>query len=342
MVEAKAPPSDRLGRPLEDLRISVTDRCNFRCTFCMPAHQSYTFLARKHLLTFEEIAHLAGLFTRLGVRKIRLTGGEPLLRAELPTLVSKLAHTPGVEDLALTSNGALLGRFADGLAEAGLDRVTVSLHALDPDIFGRLSGLDVSVQTVLDGIAAAQRAGLGPVKLNTVVIKGVNDHELEALARFARDQGCVLRLIEFMDVGTLNRWDPSSVITAREIVSRIDRLWPLDPVSSSHRGEVAKRWRYRDGGGEIGVISSVSEPFCGDCTRARLSAEGTLMTCLFAQSGYDLKTPLRDGESDAELIERIRTRWSARTDRYSEARREALDEGTFAPAPKIEMFRIGG
>jgi len=341
-MHAKTPPIDRLGRPLEDLRISVTDRCNFRCTFCMPADRAYAFLPRREILRFEEIARLARLFTRLGVRKIRLTGGEPLLRADLPVLVARLAALDGVRDLALTTNGALLARSAEALAEAGLDRVTVSLHALDPKLFARFSGLDAPIERVLAGLEAAHSAGLGPIKLNTVVIKGGNDHEILRLAGFARERGYVLRLIEYMDVGTLNRWRPDGVLSAAEIVARIHAAWPLEPAARAYRGEVAQRWRYRDGAGEIGVISSVSQPFCGDCTRARLSAEGKVFTCLFAQIGHDLKTPMRTGESDRLLCERIAGLWAARRDRYSEQRGDDLARGRFEPSEKVEMFRIGG
>ncbi len=335
-------PKDRLDRPLEDLRISVTDRCNFRCTFCMPAEKKYDFIARSEILSFEEIVRLARVFVALGVRKIRLTGGEPLLRADLPKLVRRLAAIDGVRDLALTSNGALLPRHAQALADAGLDRVTISLHALDPVLFGTLSGLDVGVDRVLSGIAAAAEAGLRPIKLNTVVIRGQNDHEIVPLARFAREHGHTVRFIEYMDVGTLNRWDPAGVVSAREIVERIGEAWPVEAVDRDYRGEVANRWRYTDGSGEIGVISSVTAPFCGDCTRLRLSAEGKVFTCLFGKIGHDLKIPLRAGEDDETLAARIHDLWSARSDRYSEARGEALDAGRFVATDKVEMYRIGG
>ncbi len=336
------PLTDSLGRPLDDLRISVTDRCNFRCTFCMPADKRYDFLARREILSFEETTRLARIFVGLGVRKIRLTGGEPLLRAELPILIAALSTLDGVEDLALTSNAALLDRQAESLVEAGLHRVTVSLHALDPALFSRLSGLDVPIERVLNGLEAAQKAGLKPIKLNTVVIRGTNDHEIIPLARFAREQGHTLRYIEYMDVGTVNAWDPKGVFSAAEIIDLIDARWPLEALDPERRGEVASRWRYRDGGGEIGVISSVTQPFCGDCTRARLSAEGKVFTCLFGKVGHDLKTPLRDGESDAALADRIRSLWAARTDRYSEQRSVDLAQGRFQPSEKVEMFRIGG
>lgn len=336
------PPIDRLARPLTDLRISVTDRCNFRCSFCMPAHRKYEFLPKPQILTFEEIARLAAIFVGLGVRKIRLTGGEPLLRSAIETLVAELAILEGLEDLALTTNAYLLSEKARNLRQAGLDRVTVSLHSLDPETFGRINGLDLPLDRVLRGIETAVREGLGPVKLNVVVMKDGNEHEIENLARYGREIGAVVRFIEYMDVGTVNSWDPERVISAREIVERIDRVWPLEPVAKDHLGEVAHRYRYRDGGGEIGVIPSVTQPFCGDCTRARLSAEGKLYTCLFGAVGHDLRTPLRDGESDAELAARISAIWGRRTDRYSEERTAALRAGRFVAADKVEMFRIGG
>lgn len=333
---------DTFGRPMTDLRISVTDRCNFRCSFCMPADRKYHFLPRPQILNFEEITRVARLFVSLGVEKIRLTGGEPLLRTEIETLIAALAEIKGVEDLALTTNAYLLEEKADSLRDAGLARVTVSLHSLDPALFARVNGLGLPLEKVLRGIAAARRAGLDPVKLNVVAMQGVNDHEIVDLARFARDQGCVVRFIEYMDVGTVNRWDPDKVVSAAEIVDRIDAVFPLEPVGKTRAGEVADRYRYRDGGGEVGVITSVTQPFCGDCSRVRLSAEGQLYTCLFSSVGHDLKTPLRDGASDDQLRDRVRKIWSARTDRYSEERTAALRRGDFVPADKVEMFRIGG
>ena len=335
-------PRDLLGRGLSDLRISVTDRCNFRCTFCMPAHKKYNFLPRPQILSYEEIARLAGIFTRLGVDKLRLTGGEPLLRNDIEVLVAQLASLPGLQDLALTSNGFLLEQRARGLVEAGLDRVTVSLHSLDPQIFGRINGLDLPLDRVIDGVRAAVAAGLGPVKLNVVVMRDVNEHEIVDLARFAREEGCVVRFIEYMDVGTVNAWDPEGVVSARQILDRVDAVFPLEAIRRERLGEVADRYRYRDGGGEVGVIPSVTQPFCGGCTRARLSAEGKLYTCLFGAVGHDLKTPLRDGESDEALAQRIAGIWQKREDRYSEERTAALQEGRFQPAEKVEMFRIGG
>ncbi len=333
---------DRLGRGLDDLRISVTDRCNFRCPFCMPKEGTYEFLPRAEILDYEEVARLAGVFADLGVRKIRLTGGEPLLRNDVEVLVGLLAGSDRFDDLALTTNGWLLEERAGGLRDAGLDRVTVSLHSLDPALFGELSGLGMDLERVLRGIGAAQRAGLGPVKTNSVVIRGRNEDDVLRLARFGRERGIVVRFIEYMDVGTVNRWDPAGVVSAREIVERIDALHPLEPLEPSRPGEVATRYRYRDGAGEIGVIASVTQPFCGDCNRARLSAQGKLHLCLFSAVGHDLKGPLRSGATDEELRRTVERVWRGRTDRYSEERSEALVEGRFVPTEKVEMFRIGG
>ena len=342
MSRVLQPPRDTLGRPISDLRISVTDRCNFRCTFCMPSDRTYHFLPKPQILSFEELTRLARLFIDLGVEKIRLTGGEPLLRSEIEHLIASLAQLDGLRDLALTTNAYLLPKKAESLRRAGLDRVTVSLHSLDPVIFGRINGLGLDLERVLEGIRAAARVGLDPVKLNVVVIKGVNDHEVVDLARFGRDHGCVVRFIEYMDVGTVNEWDPEKVISAQEIVERVDDVLPLEPIARVRAGDVAHRYRYRDGGGEIGVITSVTQPFCGDCSRARLSAEGKLYTCLFAAVGHDLKEPLRDGASDDQLRRRIHSLWGRRSDRYSEERTVALRAGHFVPAEKVEMFRIGG
>jgi cyclic pyranopterin phosphate synthase len=333
--------ADTLGRPLRDVRISVTDRCNFRCPYCMPAEiygERYRFLPKPEILSFEEITRLARLFVRLGARKIRLTGGEPLLRADLPELVAMLAAIPGVEDLALTTNGHLLPRLAQPLARAGLRRVSVSLDSHDQAVFQRMSGGHSSPARVLDGIAAAEAAGLGPIKLNCVVQRGVNDHTLVDLARRFRGTGHIVRFIEYMDVGTRNAWDPSQVLSAREIVAAIDAELPLEPAEPNYRGEVAKRWRYRDGSGEIGVIASVTQPFCGDCTRARLTAEGAFVTCLFAPGGRDLKGPLRGGASDEELLELMTGVWRRRSDRYSEERARL----PLRTPRRIEMYQVGG
>lgn len=337
-----AEPRDVLDRPMTDLRLSVTDRCNFRCTFCMPADRTYHFLPRPQILTFEELTRLARLFLDLGVEKIRVTGGEPLLRAEIEGLVASLAALDGLRDLALTTNAYLLPKKAEALKRAGLDRVTVSLHSLDAETFGCINGLGLKLEPVLRGIDAAVGAGLDPVKLNIVVIQGVNDHEIVDLARYGRDHGCVVRFIEYMDVGTVNAWDPEKVISAQQIVERVDQVFPLEPVDRLRPGDVANRFRYRDGGGEIGVITSVTRPFCGDCSRVRLSAEGKLYTCLFSAVGHDLKTLLRAGAGDEELRDEIRSIWRRRTDRYSEERTAALRAGRFVPAEKVEMFRIGG
>jgi GTP 3',8-cyclase len=330
---------DTLRRPLRDLRISVTDRCNFRCVYCMPREvfgRDYAFLPRAALLTFEEIERLARVFGSRGVEKIRLTGGEPLLRRDLDTLVAKLARIPGL-DLTLTTNGVLLPAKAQALADAGLRRVTVSLDSLDDDVFRAMNDADVPVERVLAGIEAAHSAGLAPVKVNTVVKRGLNEDSVLPLARHFRGSGVVLRFIEFMDVGATNGWRLDDVVPAAEIVAAIDAEWPLEPVEPDYRGEVANRYRYRDGAGEIGLIASVTQPFCRDCTRARISAEGTLYTCLFASSGHDLRAPLREGASDAELGEVIDGIWGRRADRYSELRTAET------PArPRVEMSYIGG
>ena len=333
-------PRDRLGRRLHDLRISVTDRCNFRCTYCMPSEifgRDYAFLPRAEILTFEEITRLARLFVGLGVRKLRLTGGEPLVRRDLPDLVAKLAAIEGVEDIALTTNGALLRAQSRSLREAGLRRVTVSLDSLDDAVFGAMNGVRFPVARVLDGIAAAREVGLAPVKVNMVVKRGVNEESVLPMARYARAHGLTLRLIEFMDVGQSNGWRLADVVPAAELVERIAGEFALEPVPPAYPGEVATRWRYADGAGEIGIIASVSQPFCGACTRARLSAKGELFTCLFAASGTDLRALLRGGSSDDELGAAIAGRWRARGDRYSELR-SAETTGL----RRVEMFAIGG
>jgi len=340
-LSAAGGPRDALGRPLRDLRISVTDRCNFRCGYCMPAElfgERYEFLPRSELLTFEEIERLARLFVDLGVRKLRVTGGEPLLRADLPKLVARLAALPGVEDLALTTNGVLLPRLARPLAEAGLRRVTVSLDSDDEEAFLAMNGGKMSVARVLEGIEAAERAGLAPLKVNCVVRRGVNDHTIVALARRFHGSGHVLRFIEYMDVGTRNGWDLSHVVPAEEIAARLDAALGIEPIDRSYPGEVAERWRYKDGGGELGIIASVTRPFCRDCSRARLTTAGQLVTCLFASGGTDLRAPLRAGASDDELRAAIERVWLRRADRYSELRTAATER----PARRIEMFQLGG
>jgi cyclic pyranopterin phosphate synthase len=331
--------ADTLSRPLRDLRISVTDRCNFRCTYCMPKEvfgREYEFLRRDQLLTFEEIERLARLFATSGVEKIRLTGGEPLLRRDLERLVGMLARIPAL-DLTLTTNGALLPQKAEALAEAGLKRVSVSLDSLDDDVFAAMNDVDFPVARVLEGIEAAAAAGLCPVKVNVVVKRGVNEGSIVPMASHFHGTGHIVRFIEYMDVGATNGWRMDDVVPAAEIVAAIDAELPLEPVAPNYHGEVARRWRYRDGGGEIGIIASVTEPFCGDCTRARLSAEGKLFTCLFGVDGYDLRALLRGNASDAEIASTIGRVWGRRADRYSELRSEAT-----ADLPKVEMSYIGG
>jgi cyclic pyranopterin phosphate synthase len=330
-------PLDVSQRPLRDLRISVTDRCNFRCVYCMPKEifgRDYEFLPRAQLLDYEEIERLARAFVANGVRKIRITGGEPLVRRHVERLVEMLSALD--VDLTLTTNGTLLPQKAQALAAAGLRRVTVSLDALDDETFRAMNDMDVPVQQVLDGIDAAAAAGL-PVKVNAVVKRGLNEHGIVELARHFRGTGHVLRFIEYMDVGHTNGWRLDDVVSAEEILTRIADEFPLEPIEPSYRGEVAKRWRYVGGQGEIGVIASVTQPFCGDCTRARLSAEGQLYTCLFAVRGHDLRALVRSAADDAELEAAIATVWTRRTDRYSELRTEKTAE-----LPKIEMSYIGG
>jgi cyclic pyranopterin phosphate synthase len=332
-------PLDTLGRPVRDLRISVTDRCNFRCVYCMPKEvygRDYRFLERRELLTFEEIERLTRAFASLGVEKIRLTGGEPLVRRELERLVEMLARIPAV-DLTLTTNGSLLPRKAKVLADAGLRRVTVSLDSLDDEVFRAMNDVDFPVERVLAGIDAASAAGLAPIKVNTVVKRGVNEESVVPMARYFRGTGQIVRFIEYMDVGHTNGWRLDDVVPAAEIVAAVDAEFPLEPVEPNYLGEVARRYRYRDGGGEIGVIASVTEPFCGACTRARLSAEGRLYTCLFATEGHDLRALVRGDVSDRALADRIANIWHARRDRYSEIR-----SAETADLPKIEMSYIGG
>ena len=340
--------TDLFGRPLRDLRISVTDRCNFRCPYCMPAEifgEAYQFLPKDEILTFEEIARLSQVFAGLGVNKLRITGGEPLLRVDLPNLIGLLAGIDGVDDVTLTTNGYLLAQQAGALAGAGLGRITVSLDTLDDAIFKAMNGRGFGTRRVLDGIKRAAEAGLSPVKINAVVQKGVNDHTIVALARHFKGSGHIVRFIEYMDVGNRNGWRLDEVVSAAEIVGQIDAELPLEPAEPNYVGEVARRWRYRDGAGEIGVIASVTQPFCADCTRARLATDGRLYTCLFAAEGVDLRGPLREGASDAELRGIIAGVWGKRRDRYSEERADitaaASAEGS-ALRPKVEMYQIGG
>jgi cyclic pyranopterin phosphate synthase len=330
--------TDTLGRPLRDLRISVTDRCNFRCVYCMPKEvfgRDYRFLPRRELLTFEEIERLSRVFVDLGVQKLRLTGGEPLVRRDLELLVERLAALGDV-DLALTTNGALLAEKAEVLARAGLDRVTVSLDSLDDEVFRAMNDVDFPVARVLAGIDAAADAGL-PVKVNVVVKRGLNEGSVVDIARRFRGTGHVVRFIEYMDVGASNGWRLDDVVPASELVQAISEEFPLEPIDRDYRGEVALRWRYRDGAGEIGVVASVTQPFCGDCTRMRLSADGKLYTCLFAVRGHDLRGIVRSGADDRELDDAIRAIWERRGDRYSELRTEQT-----SPRRKVEMSYIGG
>jgi cyclic pyranopterin phosphate synthase len=333
------PVRDTLARPLQTLRISITDRCNFRCVYCMPKEvfgRDYQFLERRELLTFEEIERLARVFAGLGVRAIRLTGGEPLVRRNVEELVARLAAIPGLDDLALTTNGSLLAAKAQSLADAGLGRVTVSLDSLDDASFRELNDVGFPVARVLAGIDAAADAGL-PVKVNAVVKRGVNDGDVVELARRFRHTGHVLRFIEYMDVGHTNGWRMDDVVSAAEIVGAIDEVWPLEAVDPARPDEVARRWRYADGAGEIGMVTSVTQPFCGGCSRARLSAEGKLYTCLFGVKGHDLRALVRSGSSDERLAEELGAIWSRRTDRYSELRAAATID-----LPKVEMSYIGG
>lgn len=331
---------DTFKRPLRDLRISVTDRCNFRCTYCMPAEifgEKYEFLHKDKILSFEEITRLARLSIGLGVTKLRLTGGEPMVRQNLEDLVGMLSALDGAEDLAMTTNAVLLPKKAQLLKDNGLARVTVSLDTLDNDIFRKMNGGRADVSEVLAGLAAADAAGLTPIKVNAVVQRGVNDHTIVDLARFCKDQGYILRFIEYMDVGNRNGWNMQDVVPAKEIVERIHAAMPLEELPRNYSSETAFRFRYQDGGGEIGLIASVTKPFCGDCTRLRLSPEGQIYTCLFARKGTDLKGPMRAGASDEALQELLGATWHKRKDRYSEDRGAGTDSDE-----KIEMYYIGG
>ena len=343
-------PLDTLGRPLHDLRISVTDRCNFRCTYCMPREvfgRDYAFLPRDEVLTFEEIERAARAFVALGVRKLRITGGEPLVRRGLPDLIAMLAalRAPGGDplDLTLTTNGAALRALARPLREAGLGRVTVSLDSLDDAVFGAMNGVDFPVARVLDGVDAALEAGLTPLKVNMVVRRGVNEGSVVPMARWARDRGITLRFIEYMDVGHSNGWRLDEVVPAQELIDLVTGAWPAEPADAAYRGEVAGRWRYVDGAGEFGIISSVTMPFCRDCTRARLSADGKLYTCLFAVDGRDVRALLRGGLADPELTATLADFWRVRDDRYSELRTRSTEarDGR-RELPRVEMFAMGG
>lgn len=332
--------TDKLNRPLRDLRISVTDRCNFRCVYCMPKEvfgRDFQFLPSGDLLSFEEIARLAGVFVANGVEKIRITGGEPLVRRDIERLIAMLARIDGLKDMTLTTNGSLLAKKAQSLKDAGLQRVTVSLDSLDDAVFMAMNDVDFPVERVLEGIEAAKAVGLSPIKINMVVKRGVNDHSVVDMARHFHGTGHILRFIEYMDVGSTNGWRLTDVVSAVEIVQIIDAAMPLEPADPNYRGEVAQRYRYKDGGGEIGVISSVTQPFCGDCTRARLSPEGLLYTCLFGVRGHDFRALLRGGKTDEEISKFVRKVWRGRDDRYSEIRTAET-----ARLPKVEMSHIGG
>ncbi|MFW2403390.1 MAG: GTP 3',8-cyclase MoaA [Gammaproteobacteria bacterium] len=333
--------TDRLQRPLHDLRISVMDRCNFRCPYCMPEdkfHKEFEFMRTAERLSFDEIVRVAQVFRDLGVQKLRITGGEPLLRQNLPDLIGDLNRIEGIDDLALTTNGILLGAHAAELKAAGMDRVTVSLDSLDDDVFAKMSGNRGNKQRVLDSIQEAIDAGLTPIKINTVVKRGVNEHTVLDLLDYFRGTGVIVRFIEFMDVGTINHWRYSDTVPAKELAEMIDDRWPIEPLDRNYHGEVASRYTFRDGGGEIGFIQSVTKPFCGDCTRARLSSDGKLFTCLFADHGVDLREPLRAGVGNDELLALVQDTWRNREDRYSEVRREASGRS----ADKVEMYYIGG
>jgi cyclic pyranopterin phosphate synthase len=331
--------ADRLGRPLTDLRVSVTDRCNFRCRYCMPREHfgaDHRYLPHAEILSFDEIARVVGALLPLGLKKLRLTGGEPLLRQGLPDLVRRLSRLPGL-DIALTTNGSLLAKHASALRDAGLGRLTVSLDSTSPDVFASMTDSEVPVDDVLAGVEAARAAGFQPIKINAVVKRGVNDHTIVELARKFKGSGDIVRFIEFMDVGLTNDWRLDQVVSGREIVARIAAEMPLEAIGSNYRGEVARRYRYRDGTGEIGIISSVTQPFCGDCTRLRLSADGQIYGCLFARAGTDLRSILRASTDDAALVSTMQEFWRARGDRYSELR-----SASTRSLPRLEMSYLGG
>lgn len=334
---------DTLGRGLRDLRVSVTDRCNFRCTYCMPRElfgPDHAFVEREELLTFEEITRVVAAFASQGVTGVRLTGGEPLLRRDLPRLVEQIAAIEGIDDIAMTTNGALLAGSAVALAQAGLRRVTISLDAVDADVFRALADTNVPVSAVFDGISAAAAAGLGPIKINAVVQRGANEDQIVPLAAFAREHDYIMRFIEYMDVGSTNGWRSGDVVPAAEILATVDAVFPVEEIPAAKPGETATRYRFRDGAGEFGIIASVTEPFCGTCTRARISPVGEVFTCLFAARGHDLRAVLRGGADDEALAEAVRGVWAGRSDRYSELR-SGLEGGT-AQLPRVEMSYIGG
>ncbi len=331
---------DSYGRPLKDLRISVTDRCNFRCPYCMPAEvygERYKFISHENLLTFEEIVRITSILVELGVEKVRITGGEPLVRQDVDKLIAMISELEGVNDLAMTTNAYLLKGFVKRLRKAGLKRITVSLDSLDEKVFQEMNGRGFGTAKVLDGISAASEEGFGPIKINSVVKKGVNDHTLIDLARWCREKGYIPRFIEYMDVGTLNGWKLDEVVSSKDIVDMISEVFPVEEDVPSYRGEVAKKYRYKDGKGEFGVISSVSQPFCGDCTRLRLTPEGMVVTCLFGEKGTDLRGPIREGKTNDDLRNILIGVWNKRKDRYSELRTKMTK-----PTEKVEMYHIGG
>jgi len=343
VAKGKGDPRDRAGRPLRDLRISLLDQCNFRCPYCMPEaqfHADYKFLSRRQRLSHAEIVRLATIAVNLGVTKLRLTGGEPLLDKKVADLIARLSELEGTEDLALTTNATLLAPLAQRLADAGLHRVTISLDTLDKEIFETMSGGRGDVSEVLKGIAAAEKAGLAPIKINTVVQRGVNDHTVLDLLDHFRGSGHIVRMIEYMDVGNRNNWRVEEVVPSQDLLQQIQSRWPVSAVDPSYRGEVARRYQYLDGAGEIGFISSVTEPFCGSCSRARLSAEGVLYTCLFASTGTSLRDPMRNGADDEELTDILSRIWLRRDDRYSELR--GPEKPLTRMTSKVEMYRVGG
>ena len=331
---------DTLGRPLRDLRISITDRCNFRCVYCMPREvfgPNFQFLARDELLTYEEITRFAKIAVESGIEKIRITGGEPLIRRDLPLLIKDLEGLKGLKDLTLTTNGALLKELALPLYEAGLSRITVSLDALEEDVFRLMTDSTVSVQTILDGIEKADQIGFNPIKINVVVKRGVNENSVIPIARYFKDRGHIVRFIEFMDVGNTNAWSLEKVVPSQEILEQIDAELPIEPIEANYRGEVARRYRYRDGASEIGIIASITQPFCGDCTRARLSPEGELFTCLFGSKGHDFRSLLRNNNEDELIRQKLASVWASREDRYSDIRTAATKD-----LIRVEMSHIGG
>jgi len=337
---------DRLNRPIEDLRISVTDRCNFRCTYCMPHEKfghKYKFTPKENLLSFEEIERITKILIKYGVRKIRITGGEPLLRNNIETLVGKISRLENINDISLTTNGFLLPKMAQKLRDNGLQRLTISLDTLDTDVLKSMSGRDITAQSILSGISAAEQAGFTPIKINTVVQRNVNDHTIIDLAKYFKDRGHIVRFIEYMDVGNLNNWKKSKVFTADEIFNTINAVMPLKKLTPNYKSEVALRYQYTDESAEIGIIASVTKPFCGNCSRLRLSPEGKLFTCLFASSSTDIKSILRNEPEDANLENTIKDMWSNRSDRYSEIRNEIRNKAlNKSPRKKIEMYQIGG